>query len=347
MYNHLDELNIFNSNEIFYKEYYYAKINDKLEQFKLKYDSETIKKNMWNCPDILEYEHESYDFESIFKKNGNQDIVLYKHPRYTPEFFHSHEYFEIFYVLKGECRHTIHDDCTILKEGTLFFIAPKTYHSIGVFDDNTIVINFLIKPTLLKKLFLYDMSSENILSEFFLSNLYSLHRIESLIIYNVTNNLKEIINLMLNEQHTKSPYYSLVLNNLISLFFYFLLRNNKDFCDVRIISSSRTNLSNNMLSYIFNNYNNVTLSSLSEKYNYSIAHCSRIIKQETGKTFSKIIQEIRLSRAKDLLKETSLTIEEICIEVGYESISSFQRTFKSYTHTTPGNYRLTYKSILK
>lgn len=343
--NNLNSLLIFEKDELFYKEYYEAKKDsERLEAFKKKYSYEYITNNSLICPDIVEeisqlntlHYNEQYIFDKIHHK---QQVVLFKHPRYTPEFIHSHDYFELFYVLTGSCRHTINNVTSILNEGTLFFIAPYTNHSIGVFDDDSIVMNILIKKNFFKDFFLSIISIENIISEFFLSNIFSQKKIESLIFYDIGEDLKAIIKEMLNEQNSSNDYYSDILNHLLVLFFFKLLRSNKNYCDIKIISKLDSDRALKMLAYIYDNYNQVTLESLSTEFNYSVEHCSRIIKKELGKTFSTLVKEIRLSKAKDYLLYTPMSVESICYEVGYDSLSSFQRLFKKYYNLTPGLYR--------
>ncbi len=48
---------------------------------------------------------------------------------------------------------------------------------------------------------------------------------------------------------------------------------------------------------------------------------------------------IRIENACELLKQTDLTIEQICFKVGYPIPSTFNRNFKSITGTTPHKYR--------
>lgn len=336
----LDKLTAFNEDEIFYKEYYEAKKNGTTAILFNKYSPEYIKDNSLICPEISEPNSGKFTEQYIFEKKNHHDVVLLKHPRYTPEFVHKHDYFEAFYVFTGHCRHTYNEKQTILHEGTLFFIAPDTYHSVGVFDDQSLIINFLIRKDTLKKIFLNNDSSDNILSEFFLSNLYSIKRIESLAFHNIHDDLKVIINNLLAEQFDTKPYYAPIMTNLISLFFYRLLRENENHGDIEIFSDLNNKNSLKMLAYIHDNFRAITLQDLSTQFNYSIEHTSRLLKSEFGKTYAQIIRSIKISKAEELLMGTTLSIEDICYEVGYESLSSFQRLFKKTHGMTPGEYRL-------
>lgn len=54
---------------------------------------------------------------------------------------------------------------------------------------------------------------------------------------------------------------------------------------------------------------------------------------------SEYLAILRMEKAKELLRETSLPIKEVCIQVGYEDPRVFLRRFKKYTGRTPGQYR--------
>ena len=50
---------------------------------------------------------------------------------------------------------------------------------------------------------------------------------------------------------------------------------------------------------------------------------------------------VRMSKAKELLSETSLPIEEIAYQVGYENVYLLHRLFKARTGMSPSEYRKT------
>lgn len=64
-----------------------------------------------------------------------------------------------------------------------------------------------------------------------------------------------------------------------------------------------------------------------------------LLRQETGLSFSKYMEKIRLEYACDLLKREDLTIEEIAQQIGYGSDKSFRRAFKQAFGTSPSAYR--------
>ena len=83
----------------------------------------------------------------------------------------------------------------------------------------------------------------------------------------------------------------------------------------------------------------LSISMLAEKFHVSIAYMSYLFKKYFNENFSDYLWKLRVSKAKELLRGTSKPIEEICIEVGYENVSSFRRKFKKELGITPSQYR--------
>lgn len=86
----------------------------------------------------------------------------------------------------------------------------------------------------------------------------------------------------------------------------------------------------------------LTLLSMAKKFNMSEGFIQKVCKNCFGKPLTEILNEIRISYAIPLLYATKLTIYDISIGVGFESISTFNRIFKEITHQTAGEYRKEY-----
>jgi two-component system, response regulator YesN len=92
--------------------------------------------------------------------------------------------------------------------------------------------------------------------------------------------------------------------------------------------------------YIEKNYDkDLNLTLLSEKVFLSTPYLSKIFKEEYGKTIKQYISEIRMEKAKELLKNPNLKIIDIAEKVGYDKVHGFLKQFKEYTGSTPGQFR--------
>ncbi len=94
-----------------------------------------------------------------------------------------------------------------------------------------------------------------------------------------------------------------------------------------------------IISFIQNDYKNVTLESLSEAFHLSKPYLSKYIKEKAGTTFQDVVKEERMKKACALLRETNQTVEAVAAEVGYENVEHFNRLFKKSYGMTPVQYR--------
>lgn len=96
---------------------------------------------------------------------------------------------------------------------------------------------------------------------------------------------------------------------------------------------------NNIINYIQDNYTTVTLDQVAEEFHLSKPYLSKYIKDKSGETFKDIVSGIKLKKARTLLKNTSMTVENIAGTVGYENVEHFNRIFKKRYNMTPVQYR--------
>ena len=68
-------------------------------------------------------------------------------------------------------------------------------------------------------------------------------------------------------------------------------------------------------------------------------YLSHLFRKEMGISFLEYLTSVRLSIAKKLLKQTSLSILQVCLEVGYQDPSHFAKIFKKKEGMSPTEYR--------
>jgi len=91
----------------------------------------------------------------------------------------------------------------------------------------------------------------------------------------------------------------------------------------------------------------MTLKEAAQAVCLSPKYLSRIFKEYAGVGFGEFKIELKISKAKDLLKKTGYNVNQISDNLGYENPESFIRQFKKLTGRTPTGYRDKAKSIRK
>ncbi|AGF55543.1 AraC-like DNA-binding protein [Clostridium saccharoperbutylacetonicum] len=331
----------YNEDEIFYRKYYEARQDIVLHKGLLEnIDKDYIIKHKLIIPEVSDKEiPKQMADETYFEMNSQNSIILLKHNRYTPEFTHKHVFFELIYVLAGQCTQKIGEHHIEMGEGDITIVSPNVKHSIAVFDDS-IIINLLIRRNTFEDIFFDFLRNNNLLSNFFINNLYKEQRNDYIIFR--TSKDEEIRNSILEmflEYKNRSRYYNNILNNLLMVFFARLLRSHEKNVELPSLLKKETLRHIEMITYIQDNYIGITLDDVARRFHFSSPHSSKLIKEATGLTFTQLIQKIRLERAENLLLNTNISIADISNSVGYPTVEHFIRLFKRKNDISPSQYR--------
>ena len=89
----------------------------------------------------------------------------------------------------------------------------------------------------------------------------------------------------------------------------------------------------------------LSLDALANASSYSKYHFVRAFADAYGETPRAYLTRRRIERAKDLLRGANLTVTEICMLVGFDSLGSFSSRFKALVGVTPTEYRQRMSSV--
>jgi AraC-like DNA-binding protein/mannose-6-phosphate isomerase-like protein (cupin superfamily) len=279
--------------------------------------------------------------EDLYFEEG-ADISMNLHPRYMPALPHAHHFFELQYVLAGSFSQNIGDSSLALGAGDVCFIAPGTEHTLLVFDEDTLLVNILIRKDTFRSTFINLLKTNDIISDFFTRILYCGSYYPFMLCRACgEEELASVVLSMMAVSHDDHKYKDRLLRAMLEEFFIYLLRDHEyDF--VTATASARGRDPKNVvaiLSYMQQNFRTVTLSGTARFFNYDEAHLSRMIKAYTGSRFSQIVKTIKLQYAADLLTGSVMSLSEIIADTGYEDKSYFYRAFREKFGTTPAEYR--------
>ena len=332
----ITELYQWQYDEKLYQEYYFMeKTPEKTAEFLKKYADHSIEANWAVDPENFD-EHEKE--EEFIADCSNVSLV--KHPRYIPLFYHEHDFFEMVYVLSGSCTNYYEDTEENLAAGDLSLIAPGVVHGLRAAQDDSIIINILIRRSTFMDIFYNTVRDKSQISSFFVGNLYSREKIRYLLFHTEGDLvIRNYILDMYKEQKDCDEYSDRIICSILTLFFVELTRRHGGHLSIPDNTREKTEEQSAMLSYMIANCSTVTLKELAERFHFSVPYCSKLIKSISGKTFSNLLTEIRLRQGEQFLLGSQLSVEDISARVGYRNPESFIRAFRRLYQDTPSQYR--------
>lgn len=98
----------------------------------------------------------------------------------------------------------------------------------------------------------------------------------------------------------------------------------------------------NAMRFIETNYmdNSLSSSTVADQFKLTSAYLGKLFREYSSRSIADYISEIRLMKASEMLKQSSLNVDEIIEKIGWENKKHFFTLFKKRFGTTPTEYRL-------
>jgi YesN/AraC family two-component response regulator len=277
---------------------------------------------------------------SKFLKDDNL-IITRKHPRFIKFPMHKHDYIELNYVFNGQLKQKIGDEEIVLKKGEMLFLNQHIEHSLEKCGEEDIIINFIINPSFFDYIF-QELEKEitgEMINKFLFQSLFDNNKDGSYLYFKVSSveSIQKLMEDMILEMMDKNLLTEIKMKFTMGLLFVELMKH------THLLESKEVNydyrLMNEIINYINDFYPSASLNELADKLNMATYNLSKLIKQNSGKTFKDLVQEKRIDEAKKILKYKNKSVEQVANYVGYDNISYFYRLFKKHTGFTPNRYR--------
>lgn len=163
-----DILHSLNIDEQFYKSCFTAsRTPETLRKFLHSVDVNDAKRRHLVIPELLpENISCQMNDEEYFSPDDPRNVFISPHNRYTPAFTHRHAFSETVYIYSGQCTQNIGTRRMKFNAGDLIFIAPGIYHTMEVFDDESVILNILIRKGTFHQMFLPLAKGKDIQADF-------------------------------------------------------------------------------------------------------------------------------------------------------------------------------------
>ena len=296
-----------------------------------KYTLQSFRNNQIEHPDYIELnkEIEVVDLITFYY------YLLYPKNKYEGEV---HDYYELYVCLNGKAKVKSGDKEFFLSERDFLITPPSTIHTHN--PDNTYLSSVSI------------CFSARGLNDKLICNRVGTIDDEKLNVLNILIN--EYINNYKFQDNYEMPYvkkvefkdeyaYPQMFKCALEMMLILITRHfQNETTDKKVDISKETKESKNkVIQYIKEHYKEkIVLEDIAKEFNYSVGHLCRKFKEEIGDSIVNYIIKYRISMAMKLLFERpDLSIEEIALDVGFNDVQFFDKTFKKLVGMTPGQYR--------
>jgi len=247
---------------------------------------------------------------------------------------HVHPNYELFYVWRGGVDIITDEKIYHVKAGQAALIAPTCYHQTYTYPDTekfNVCFSFALMPKRSKAEDVY-MALGQAFSGLSIMVVDSAREIGGII-----SGLRQLQlrNCFCREERLKAE-----LTKLMMAIYDFMTAQMQQ---QQMLSGNQAG--NVLYQYeidrlLAKNYEkDISLAFLAEQLHLSQKRVSVLIKSLYGKTFRKVIAEMRIQTAKQFLKESGHTVAEIGALVGYKSTRGFLSAFTDLVGLTPSQYR--------
>ena len=237
----------------------------------------------------------------------DEGLHVRKHTTSQIPYIHSHTFYELIFVNKGNCIQLIDDKKVIMNQGDLCILSPQIKHAIMPSTEKDVIIKIVIPIDVFNHINANAHFDEPIT-----------------MIRNVSIETEYLLFKILKESFASDDFINVTIENYLALLFVELVRSkNIDSIFLEKITQ-----------YIYANMEDATLDHLAKSLGYNNSYLSRIINQKTNKSFSELLTEIRMQKASQMIFD-NIRIDDIAQAVGYKNTSGFYKQFNKYYGMTP------------
>ena len=253
-----------------------------------------------------------------------KNIEIEKNLRYIQIPSHWHEFMEFIYVAKGSCIQKVNQEKFTHAAGDFAVMSPGTSHELIVPEDS-LCLTIKIRFSTFNSIHIPCMPM------FSLPLLFPCGK-DSFVLHTILT--------MYEQQCNALQYSDEIITGLFTVLITYIIQNYYESMRFLAMTAIKDYKIIQMINFMFENFRSITLKGLAENFHYNEMYLSGLIRKKTGKSFTDIMREFRLSRAEELLRTSpSIKLSAVCDAIGYNDTTNFIRDFKAKYNTTPAKYK--------
>ncbi|MBB6672381.1 AraC family transcriptional regulator [Cohnella nanjingensis] len=270
---------------------------------------------------------------------STEKVSFLKHPRFVEIYSHKHNFLEMSYAFSGSCTQIINGNAVEMGEGDITLLDTDVVHTIRKAEADTIIVNVLFRKDYFNHSILARLAENDLLSEFVIDAIYKPTMRGRYLHFASQQNevVRRYLCAAMREYLDPQLGSGEAMNCYLILLFTELLRTTPHLPADTAGAGRAPGVE--ILQYIEERYETTTLAQTARHFHFHPNYLSRLLKQNFGKTYRQMVQDLRLRKAKLLLENTDFQVRRIAEEVGYTNFNHFYRKFKETYRATPAEYR--------
>lgn len=231
---------------------------------------------------------------------------------------HNHIFTEIEFVSKGSCVQKVNGHTIECTEGSVVLLLSRDVHEYVSFSEETHLYCLCFADDVVPKELRELLYTKNTAISVLLDEDARLK---------VINCFQQL----LKEKKEPQLYGKLLTQGVITEIIVHILRCTQ-VCEHKISNS----LLEKALKYVQDNFKqSVSLNDVAQHVHITPQYFSKLFKTEVNITFHTYLRNMRLDHAMTLLNTTSMSVTEVCMESGFNSVSNFTKIFKERFNVLP------------
>lgn len=264
----------------------------------------------------------------IYHQSRNTNTVLitsFPYDRNDREInsLHFHRNFEILVAVEGSFKCSIDNQNYLIKKGQAVLIQPFQIHNLKV-SDNSLVWCSTFSDRFFKSI-ATALDGKRARSPVF--------HPDSVVTEFYVDRMDKYIG---RRKELTSDKISKIQENTFKSCVYAMGSSFLEQCELVEIPRKNELLASDMVQYVEKNFReNITLEKISKELGYNYQYLSKVFNQTFGMSFKQMLNRYRLEHAISMLAETDMSIAQIALESGFQSMRSFDLVCREIFGKTP------------